>query len=251
MGRPLQPLNGMTGGLPTSPHTPGPIYVTWRCWGVLRTIRPSRRSRRERRDPVLPQRGRERAKRAPWPWEAARSGQGVAVTQLKRRLKNYTNSCKDNNNRFWNNLWCSSFTMCILISPFAPRDINRQKSCLFVFLRRRRLVGPQVHVGPWACAHKAHWVIWPCPERSTPATPPKAAVLILSLNFWRRTNGTCFVSRSAALIFYSRGVWEVFSHSFLWGHFQFWLSYCSSIYAARKTALSAILLVSFSAFSAF
>ena len=23
------------------------------------------------------------------------------------------------------------------------------------------LIGPQVHVGPWACAHKAHWVIRP------------------------------------------------------------------------------------------
>ena len=53
------------------------------------------------------------------------------------------------------------------------------------------------------------------------------------------------------------GVWKAFSHSFLWRHFQLWFCYCSSICAARETiftpfkSLSALLLFSFSAFSAY
>ena len=38
---------------------------------------------------------------------------------------------------------------------------------------------------------------------STPAALPKTAMLILSLGFWRRADSTCFVSRSAAVIFHS------------------------------------------------
>ena len=39
------------------------------------------------------------------------------------------------------------------------------------------------------------------------------------------------------ITFFSKmaGVWEVFSHSFLWGPCQLWLCYCSSICAARET----------------
>ena len=91
-------------------------------------------------------------------------------------------------------------------------------------------------------------------------------MLILGLNFWR-ADGTCFIFSSGVLIFHSTeitttsqssamspltqyihilpitilffskmaGVWEVFSHSFLWAHFQLWLCYCSSMCAARET----------------
>ena len=91
-------------------------------------------------------------------------------------------------------------------------------------------------------------------------------MLVFSLNFWRRADSSYFVSHSATLIFHSKIkktsrssamspvnqyinilvititffpqiVWvlEVFSHSFLWGHFQLWLCYCSSICATRGT----------------
>ena len=108
---------------------------------------------------------------------------------------------------------------------------------------------------------------WSPRATSTPATSPLAAMLILSLIFWRRADSTCCVSRSAAHIFHCTeikktshnsamssptlymNIWaititlffkiqrnlEAFSHSFLWGHFQLWLCYCSSICAAIET----------------
>ena len=108
-------------------------------------------------------------------------------------------------------------------------------------------------------------------------------MLILSLHFWRRADSTCFVSHSAALIFHSTEikktsqssalspitqyinilaitiiffspriaeVWQVFPHSFLWGHFQLWPCYCSSICAARGT-VHIFKLLQLSYFSAF
>ena len=109
-------------------------------------------------------------------------------------------------------------------------------------------------------------------------------MLILSLHFWRRADSTCFVSCSAfAPSFFTlqksdmtefsnvscycinifaititpfsklAGVWEVFSHSFLWRHFQIWFCYCSSMCSQRNCSVIKmfILLSSFSLFSFF